>query len=59
MFNSQTQHDELETKFLEERALLEAKYQKLYEPLNTKVCMLLIINELWFLFICEIAVISL
>lgn len=32
----QSQHDELEAKFLEERAALEAKYQKLYEPLYTK-----------------------
>ncbi|KAG2718106.1 hypothetical protein I3760_03G205400 [Carya illinoinensis] len=32
----QGQHDELETKFLEERAALEAKYQKLYQPLYTK-----------------------
>nr|XP_025672167.1 nucleosome assembly protein 1;4 isoform X2 [Arachis hypogaea] len=32
----QGQHDELETKFIEERAQLEAKYQKLYEPLYTK-----------------------
>ncbi|KAK4269215.1 hypothetical protein QN277_022403 [Acacia crassicarpa] len=32
----QSQHDELEAKFLEERATLEAKYQKLYEPLYTK-----------------------
>ncbi|XP_019173464.1 PREDICTED: nucleosome assembly protein 1;2-like isoform X2 [Ipomoea nil] len=32
----QTQHDELEAKFLEERAALEAKYQKLYQPLYTK-----------------------
>lgn len=36
-FSLQVQHDELEAKFLEERALLEAKYQKLYEPLYTKV----------------------
>ncbi|PSR96168.1 Nucleosome assembly protein like [Actinidia chinensis var. chinensis] len=28
----QSQHDELEAKFFEERAALEAKYQKLYEP---------------------------
>lgn len=33
----QTEHDELEAKFHEERAALEAKYQKLYEPLYTKV----------------------
>ncbi|XP_004488063.1 nucleosome assembly protein 1;3-like isoform X2 [Cicer arietinum] len=32
----QGQHDELEAKFLEERAALEAKYQKLYQPLYTK-----------------------
>ncbi|KAL3840807.1 hypothetical protein ACJIZ3_025398 [Penstemon smallii] len=32
----QNQHDDLEAKFLEERASLEAKYQKLYEPLYTK-----------------------
>ncbi|XP_021754543.1 nucleosome assembly protein 1;4-like isoform X2 [Chenopodium quinoa] len=32
----QGQHDELESKFFEERAALEAKYQKLYEPLYTK-----------------------
>ncbi|CAL9180826.1 unnamed protein product [Musa hybrid cultivar] len=32
----QSQHDELEAKFFEERAVLEAKYQKLYEPLYTK-----------------------
>ncbi|CAL9767403.1 unnamed protein product [Musa acuminata subsp. burmannicoides] len=32
----QSQHDELEAKFSEERATLEAKYQKLYEPLYTK-----------------------
>ncbi|GAU22015.1 hypothetical protein TSUD_111550 [Trifolium subterraneum] len=31
-----SEHDELETKFLEERAQLQAKYQKLYEPLYTK-----------------------
>jgi hypothetical protein len=36
-FNLQSEHDELETKFLEERAQLQAKYQKLYEPLYTKV----------------------
>jgi len=33
----QGEHDELEAKFLEERAALEAKYQKLYQPLYTKV----------------------
>ncbi|KAF8388802.1 hypothetical protein HHK36_025482 [Tetracentron sinense] len=32
----QSQHDELEAKFFEERAALEAKYQKLYKPLYTK-----------------------
>lgn len=32
----QSKHDELEAKFFEERAALEAKYQKLYEPLYTK-----------------------
>ncbi|XP_030967748.1 nucleosome assembly protein 1;4-like [Quercus lobata] len=32
----QNQHNELEAKFFEERAALEAKYQKLYEPLYTK-----------------------
>ncbi|XP_030473485.1 nucleosome assembly protein 1;4-like isoform X1 [Syzygium oleosum] len=32
----QSHHDELEAKFFEERAALEAKYQKLYEPLYTK-----------------------
>ncbi|KAF7106629.1 hypothetical protein CFC21_107346 [Triticum aestivum] len=32
----QSQHDEIETKFFEERAALEAKYQKLYEPLYAK-----------------------
>ncbi|CAA6672797.1 unnamed protein product [Spirodela intermedia] len=32
----QGQHDELQAKFFEERAALEAKYQKLYEPLYTK-----------------------
>ncbi|KAL2480136.1 Nucleosome assembly protein 1-2 [Abeliophyllum distichum] len=34
--NIQTQHDELEAKFFEERAALEAKYQKLYQPLYAK-----------------------
>lgn len=33
----QSKHDELEAKFIEERAALEAKYQKLYEPLYSKV----------------------
>ncbi|XP_010526393.1 PREDICTED: nucleosome assembly protein 1;2-like [Tarenaya hassleriana] len=32
----QNQYDELEAKFFEERAALEAKYQKLYQPLYTK-----------------------
>ncbi|CAL9009794.1 unnamed protein product [Prunus brigantina] len=32
----QGQHDELEEKYFEEKAALEAKYQKLYEPLYTK-----------------------
>ncbi|AQK95816.1 Nucleosome assembly protein 1 [Zea mays] len=32
----QGEHDELEAKFFEERAALEAKYQKLYEPLYSK-----------------------
>lgn len=32
----QGQHDELKAKFLEEKAALEAKYEKLYEPLYTK-----------------------
>ncbi|XP_047317011.1 nucleosome assembly protein 1;4-like [Impatiens glandulifera] len=32
----QSQHDELEAKFFQERAILEAKYQKLYQPLYTK-----------------------
>ncbi|KAL6615905.1 hypothetical protein ACP70R_038175 [Stipagrostis hirtigluma subsp. patula] len=32
----QSQHDELEAKFVEERAALEAKYLKLYEPLYLK-----------------------
>ncbi|PKA58995.1 hypothetical protein AXF42_Ash001088 [Apostasia shenzhenica] len=32
----QGQHDELEARFHEERTALEAKYQKLYEPLYTK-----------------------
>lgn len=32
----QKQHDEFEAKFFEERAALEAKYQKLYEPLYKK-----------------------
>ncbi|XWS70020.1 hypothetical protein CRYUN_Cryun03dG0013200 [Craigia yunnanensis] len=32
----QGQHDEVEAKFFEERAALEAKYQKLYQPLYAK-----------------------
>ncbi|CAN7133129.1 unnamed protein product [Brassica rapa subsp. narinosa] len=32
----QSQHDELEAKFREERAVLEAKYEKLYQPLYAK-----------------------
>ncbi|XP_022732653.1 nucleosome assembly protein 1;2-like isoform X2 [Durio zibethinus] len=32
----QSQHDELEAKFFEERAALEAKYQKLYQPFYAK-----------------------
>ncbi|KAE7998530.1 hypothetical protein FH972_003068 [Carpinus fangiana] len=32
----ESHHDELEAKFFEERAALEAKYQKLYQPLYTK-----------------------
>ncbi|KAI9191629.1 hypothetical protein LWI28_011121 [Acer negundo] len=32
----QSQHDELEAKFFEERAALEAKYQKMYQPLYSK-----------------------
>ncbi|XP_019088938.1 PREDICTED: nucleosome assembly protein 1;1-like isoform X2 [Camelina sativa] len=32
----QSQHDELEAKFREERAILEAKYETLYQPLYTK-----------------------
>lgn len=42
----QSHHDELEAKFFEERAALEAKYQKLYEPLYTKVC--IICSQLWY-----------
>ncbi|RWW47275.1 hypothetical protein BHE74_00046750 [Ensete ventricosum] len=36
VFFLQNKHDELEAKFFEERAVLEAKYQKLYEPLYAK-----------------------
>ncbi|KAG6586477.1 Nucleosome assembly protein 1;2, partial [Cucurbita argyrosperma subsp. sororia] len=32
----QSQHDELEAKFFEERLALEAKYQKLYQPLYSQ-----------------------
>ncbi|KVH87852.1 hypothetical protein Ccrd_024836, partial [Cynara cardunculus var. scolymus] len=32
-----SKHDELEAKFFEERATLELLYQKLYEPLYSKV----------------------
>ncbi|XP_058068457.1 nucleosome assembly protein 1;2-like [Magnolia sinica] len=32
-----SQHDELEAKIFEERAALEAKYQKMYDPLYAKV----------------------
>ena len=35
--STQSQHDELEAKFREERAVLEAKYEKLYQPLYAKV----------------------
>lgn len=34
----QSEHDEIEAKFFEERAALELKYQKLYAPLYSKVC---------------------
>lgn len=50
----QSQHDELETKFLEERAQLEAKYQKLYEPLYTKVSVLLICYDIRSNFLTEL-----
>lgn len=33
----QSQYNELEAQFLEERAALEAKFHKLYEPLYNKV----------------------
>ncbi|KAK6123425.1 hypothetical protein DH2020_042831 [Rehmannia glutinosa] len=33
---NKSQHDDLEAKFFEERAALEGKYQKLYQPLYTK-----------------------
>jgi len=38
----QREHDELKAKFFEERAALEAKYQLLYQPLYTKVSLLLL-----------------
>jgi len=41
----QADHDELEAKFNEERAALEAKYAKLYEPLYVKVCKFILIKE--------------
>ncbi|OMO64969.1 Nucleosome assembly protein (NAP) [Corchorus olitorius] len=34
----QGQYDELEAKFMEEKAAVVAKYQKLYEPLQAKRC---------------------
>ncbi|KAL0654960.1 hypothetical protein Bca4012_075544 [Brassica carinata] len=34
----ENQHDEIEAKFFEERAALEAKYQTLYQPFYTKRC---------------------
>ncbi|KAF2552723.1 hypothetical protein F2Q68_00033536 [Brassica cretica] len=34
----QNQHDEIEAKFFEERAALEAKYQTLYQPFYTTRC---------------------
>lgn len=37
LFDLQSQHDELEAKFFEERAALEAKYQLLYQPQYNKV----------------------
>jgi hypothetical protein len=40
----QSQHDEMEAKFFEERTALEDKYQKLYEPLYTKVYFFLLYN---------------
>ncbi|CAN6847591.1 unnamed protein product, partial [Brassica oleracea] len=38
------QHDEIEAKFFEEsqRAALEAKYQKLYQPFYTKVMQMIV-----------------
>ena len=49
----QSQHDELEAQFLEERKALEDKYHKLYQPLYTKVCivfaliLLHVLRECW------------
>ncbi|RYR77170.1 hypothetical protein Ahy_A01g001634 isoform G [Arachis hypogaea] len=40
----QGQHDELEAKFFEERAALEAKYQKMYQPLYTKNSNIMVLN---------------
>jgi hypothetical protein len=53
----QSQHDEIEAKFFEERAALEAKYQKLYEPLYTKVYILIMFFYYFelFMLICEIS----
>ncbi|KAI3792477.1 hypothetical protein L2E82_06357 [Cichorium intybus] len=34
---NQSEHDELQAKFFEERAALETKYQKLYAPLYSKM----------------------
>lgn len=45
-FEWQSHHDELEAKFFEEKAALEAKYQKLYEPLYTKVHDMLVLVRL-------------
>ncbi len=45
----QSEHDELEAKFNEERAALEAKYAKLYEPLYVKVHSSILRND-WILF---------
>ncbi|CAN1290999.1 Nucleosome assembly protein 1;2 [Linum perenne] len=48
----QSQHDELEAKFFEERAALEAKYQKLYQPLYNQIGILLAekgVPEFWLL----------
>ncbi|CDP03149.1 unnamed protein product [Coffea canephora] len=36
LISNTSEHDELEAKFFEERAALEAKYQKLYQPLYAK-----------------------